>query len=77
MVFSAIEFISFALITLPDGSPVPDLSQPSTPEYYYTVESGTGRFQRAQGVLFGEGSFIPTSANTVAAELPRQGFLSR
>jgi hypothetical protein len=75
--FSAVEFISFAVLTLPDGTQVPDLSQTSIPELYYTVEGGTGRFLNAQGVYFARGTFTPTSPDTVAAKWKGLGFLSR
>ena len=75
--FSAVEFISFAVLTLPDGSQVPDFSQPSFPDLYYTVEGGTGRFRNAKGVYFARGTFTPASPDTVAAKWKGLGFLSR
>jgi hypothetical protein len=74
--FSAVEFVSFEILTLPDGSPVPDLSKPSTTEIFQTVEGGTGQFGNAQGVSFGRGTFEPTSPDTVAAKLRASGFFS-
>ena len=74
--FSAIEFIAFEILTLPDGSPAPDLSKPSKTEIFQTVESGTGQYKKAQGVFFGKGTFDPTSPDTVAAEWKPTGFFS-
>lgn len=74
--WSSIEFISFATLTLPDGTPVPDLSKPSTTQIYQTVVDGTGRYTSARGVAFGQGTFEPTGPNTVAARLASTGFFS-
>jgi len=73
--FSGVEFISFGLLTLPDGSVGPDLTKPSTADTYLYVASGTGRFEDAEGVMFGKAAFNPTSPNTVAATLRSAGFL--
>ena len=77
LVFSSLEFISFVLVILPDGSPAPDFSQPSTPQIFQTLKGGNGRFANAQGVTFAEGTFDPTSPNTVAAAWKGIGSLSR
>ncbi|MBL9168100.1 MAG: hypothetical protein JNN07_10200 [Verrucomicrobiales bacterium] len=74
---SGVEFISFAVVTLPDGTQVPDFSQTSIPELYYTVEGGTGRFRNAQGVYFAKGTFAPKSPDTVDARWKGLGFFSR
>lgn len=74
--WSAIEFISFALLQLPDGSVVPDVTQPSIPQTYQTVVGGTGRFRHARGVAFGDGIFEPTAPNVVAATLRSTGYFS-
>jgi hypothetical protein len=49
---SGVEFISLAVVTLPDGTQVPDSSQTRIPELYCTVEGGTGRFRNAQSLYF-------------------------
>lgn len=68
---SGIEFVSWEIV---DGGP--DFSKPSIAEVYETIDSGTGRFAGAQGVLFGLGQFTPTGPVDISAGLAYEGFMS-
>lgn len=57
---TAVETVSFATILLPDGTPVPDITQPSHAKLYQTIVGGTGRFAGSEGVVFGNALFTPT-----------------
>ncbi len=57
---TAVETVSFATILLPDGTPVPDITQPSRAKLYQTIVGGTRRFAGAEGVVFGNALFTPT-----------------
>lgn len=57
---TAVETVSFATVVLPDGTPVPDITQPSRAKLYQTIVGGTGRFAGAEGVVFGTALFTPT-----------------
>lgn len=60
---TAVETVSFATIVLPDGTPVPDITQPSRAKLYQTIVGGTGRFEGAEGVVFGNATFTPTGTD--------------
>ena len=60
---TAVETVSFATILLPDGTPVPDITQPSRAKVYQTILGGTGRFAGAEGVFFGNALFTPTGTD--------------
>lgn len=75
--WSGVEFVYLELLTLPDGSPAPDFSKPSTGEIYQVVEGGSGRFAEVQGVMLNQANFQPVSPTSIAAQLKGAGFLSR
>ncbi len=64
---TAVETVSFATIMLPDGNPVPDITQPSRAKLYQTILGGTGRFAGAEGVVFGNALFTPTGTDETGA----------
>jgi hypothetical protein len=75
--WSGVEFVYLELLTLPDGSPAPDFSKPSTAEIFQVVEGGSGRFAEVQGVMLNQANFQPVSPTSIAAQLKGAGFLSR
>lgn len=64
---TAVETVSFATIVMPDGTPVPDITQPSRAKLYQTIVGGTGRFEGAEGVVFGNALFTPTGTDETGA----------
>ena len=75
--WSGVEFVYLELLTLPDGSPAPDFSKPSTGEIYQVVEGGSGRFAKVQGVMLNGANFQAVSPTSIAAQIKGAGFLSR
>lgn len=60
---TSVETVSFVTLVLPDGTPVPDITQPSRAKLYQTIVGGTGRFAGAEGVVFGNALFTPTGTD--------------
>ncbi|MBK8000598.1 MAG: hypothetical protein IPK15_18265 [Verrucomicrobia bacterium] len=60
---TSVETVSFVTILLPDGTPVPDITQPSRAKLYQTIVGGTGRFAGTEGVVFGNALFTPTGTD--------------
>ncbi len=60
---TAVETLAFATILLPDGTPVPDLTQASRAKIYQTIVGGTGRYVGMEGVVFANALFTPTGTD--------------
>lgn len=60
---TAVETVSFVTILLPDGTPVPDITQTSEAKIYQTIVGGTGRYAGFEGVLFANATFKPAGFN--------------
>ncbi len=60
---TCVETVAFETIILPDGTPVPDLSQVSRSKIYQTVIGGTGRYKGMEGVTFANAVFTPVGTD--------------
>jgi hypothetical protein len=60
---TAVETVSFPTVILPDGTPVPDITQPSRAKVYQTIRGGTGRFAGAEGVVLAGALFTPVGVD--------------